>query len=268
MEKKRRRIIAGGIIVLVLTVGVIGARIWLKSKYIIPVLMYHHVDENWQKSKLSVSPESFKRQMEFLKKRGYNVISMAGLINAVKSGQRLPAKTVAITFDDGYEDNYLNAFPILKEAGVQATMFIAVNHLGREGYMNWEQVKELSASRVIDIGSHTLNHAWLPAQDDEALIREIAGSKERLEKETGHAVKVLSYPLGGFNEKVRKVTEEAGYAGACATNPEIDFKDGGRKHDPYAMARNRISRTSDNLLVFAIEISGYYNWIKSIRDEK
>ena len=190
------------------------------------------------------------------------------LIDAVKQGEELAPKTVAITFDDGYEDNYLNAFPVLDDLQIPATMFIALNSLGTEGFMSWEQIKDLSDSKVIDIGSHTLNHAWLRSQDDALLTKEIFESKEILEQKTGREIKVFSYPLGAFDEKVQKMVKLANYTGACATNPEIDFKDPDKKYDPYAMARCRISRTSDNLIVFRIEISGYYSWIKSVRDEK
>lgn len=269
MSKLRKILIIVGSVVLILILGLfITAKIVLRDKYVVPILMYHHVDDNWQKSKLSVSPQSFKKQMEFLKKKNYNVMLLSALIDAVKQGEELAPKTVAITFDDGYEDNYLNAFPVLDELQIPATMFIALNSLGTEGFMSWEQIKDLSDSKVIDIGSHTLNHAWLRSQDDALLTKEIFESKEILEQKTGREIKVFSYPLGAFDEKVQKMVKLAGYTGACATNPEIDFKDPDKKYDPYAMARCRISRTSDNLIVFRIEISGYYSWIKSVRDEK
>lgn len=233
-----------------------------------PVLMYHHIDQNWQESKLSVSPESFRRQMKFLKDHGYNVIRLTEFIDAIKSGQRLPTRTVAITFDDGYRDNYLYAWPVLKELNLPATIFVVVNLIDTKGYMSWEEVRELARSDIVDIGSHSLNHSWLPSLDQESLIKEIVDSKKKLEEKIGQPVKVFSYPAGAYDERVKQMVKKAGYIGACATNPEVNFKRQHQKYDPYAIARCRISRTSDNLLVFFIESSGYYTWIKSIRDEK
>ena len=115
----------------------------------------------------------------------------------------------------------------------------------------------------ISVESHTASHPWLPEMDAAELRKELLGSKKILEKNTGREIKMLSYPLGGFNELVQKVARESGYVGAVATNP-------GRKspkNDPYALKRIRISMSSKNMFVFWIETSGYYTFIKELRDE-
>jgi len=226
------------------------------------VLMYHKIDDSAHVSKLSVTPESFRKQMSFLKRHKFNVVSLEELVSIVGQGKRPPRKTVAITFDDGYDNNYTNAFPVLKEFSLPATIFVVPNYIGREGYLSSDEIREMSREGI-DIGSHSMRHAWLPKLEGAELRQEVSGSKAKLEKITGSAVNFLSYPLGGFNKKVRQGAIDAGYLGACATNPGKDYPD----NDVYAIKRVRISRTSDNPIVFWIESSGYYTFIKEVRDE-
>ena len=103
------------IIFIALLALVIGGWYFLETKYYPPILMYHSIDEQWTKVKLSVSPEQFREQMKFLRDRHYNVISLDELADLIMSGRRIPHNTVVITFDDGNENNYTNAFPVLKE---------------------------------------------------------------------------------------------------------------------------------------------------------
>jgi len=231
------------------------------SKYVVPVIMYHNIDENVSSS-LSVSPKSFGRQMQFLKNFGYNVISLEELISYIRDRKPLKARTIAITLDDGFKNNYMNAYPVLKEYNLPATIFVIVNNIGKEGFLNWNELQEMSLNNIA-IGSHTLNHAYLTSLDLETLNNEVAISKKMLEEKIGKKVNLISYPLGGFNERVRGVVRKAGYLGACATNPGKRYPN----NDIYALKRIRISKTSDNLFVFWIETSGFYTWIKEHRDE-
>ncbi len=235
----------------------------LRSVYVVPVLMYHNIDQNWKESKLSVSPQSFKRQMEFLVRNKYNIISLHKLKKLQESGKPIPYKTVAITFDDGYENNYTNGFDVLNKHNIPAAVFVVVDKIGKSGYMNWRQIEEM-AENNIEIGSHTLSECYLPSIKDEAqLKREIYDSKRIIKKRIPEAGDFIAYCSGGFNEKIRQVVIDAGYDGACATNPGKDYPD----DDMYAIKRIRISRTSDNLFVFWIETSGFYTWIKEHRDD-
>ncbi len=249
------------IIFLMLIFVVIGSI--FRFGYVVPVLMYHSVDENWKESKLSVSPESFRRQMEFLVKNKYNIVSLHKIKELRESGKPIPYKTVAITFDDGYENNYTNAFPIMKEHNIPAAIFVVLNKIGREGYLTWPQIEEM-AENNIEIGSHTLSECYLPDIKDEArLKREIYDSRRILKKRIPQAGDFIAYCSGGFNKNIRQIVIDSGYDGACATNPGKDYPD----DDIYAIKRLRISRTSDNLFVFWIETSGFYTWIKEHRDD-
>jgi len=233
-----------------------------KSQYVVPVIMYHNIDERSAVSRLSVSSESFGRQMNFLKSHRYNVVKLEDLAGMLKKN-KLPSRTIAVTFDDGYENNYTNAYPVLKKLGLQATIFIIPAMVGTDGYLTWSQIAEMSESGFIEIGSHAMAHPWLPTQPKENLDPEIRGSKLAIESRLNKEVNAFSYPLGGFNKDVREKVIEAGYKIAVATNPGKKYP----KHDLFAMKRLRISSTSDNLFVFWFEITGFYTWIKEHRDK-
>jgi len=260
--KKHYLIIA---ILILAIVIVAGSIFFLRSIYVVPILMYHLVDQSFAETKLSVSPSSFARQMEFLNKHKYNVVSIEELIGLLKQNKSIQPKTVAITFDDGYENNYTSAFPLLKKYKLPATIFMVIDNIGKKGFLNPAQINEMIESGLVSIGSHTMSHAHLPSLLDKTRLRnEIFESKKALEGITGQKKTLFSYPVGGFNEEIRQMVKDAGYLGACATSPGKGYP----KNDTYALKRVRISRTSDNLFVFLIEASGYYTFIKEIRDEE
>jgi peptidoglycan/xylan/chitin deacetylase (PgdA/CDA1 family) len=140
---------------------------------------------------------------------------------------------------------------------------VIVDKIGRTGWIGWKEAKEMSDSGVITIGSHTMSHAWLPDTDERSLKRELGDSKKILENRLGRPVDFLSYPLGGYDERVEKAARDAGYLCAITTDP-------GRlksNNNIFAIKRVRISRTADNLFVFWIKTCGWYTWIKEHRDE-
>ncbi|MBU1912617.1 MAG: polysaccharide deacetylase family protein [Candidatus Omnitrophica bacterium] len=281
MKRFRKSIITGVFVIIAIVVV-----FWAKSQYVVPIIMYHKIDGNSATSRLSVSPESFKRQMSFLKNQHYNVVKLEELTGMIKENgahpgsspgflgrnterplwprmYKIPPKTIAITFDDGYESNYISAFPVLKQLGLHATIFIIPALVGTDGYATWSQIIEMSESGFITIGSHTMTHSWLPTQPVQRLDQEIRDSKIAIESHLDKEVASFSYPLGGFNKDVREKVAQAGYKIAVATNPGKKYP----KHDIFAMKRLRISSTSDNLFVFWFEITGFYTWIKEHRDK-
>lgn len=257
MKRYRRLIIS-----IVIFIIAAGGFLWAKGQYVVPIVMYHRIDDQSGFSKLSVSAESFKRQMRFLKRHSYNAVRLEDLPDLIEE-DNIPYKTIAVTFDDGYENNYTTAYPVLKELGIPATIFISPALIGMKGYLTWDQVIEMSESGIISIGSHTMTHAWLPGSTEQRLNVEIVDSKRAIESHIRKNAVSFSYPLGGFDQHVRERVMKAGYKVSVATNPGKGYP----KHDLFAMKRLRISRTSDNLLVFWIEISGFYTWIKEHRDE-
>lgn len=250
----RRKIIVA--IAVIMTV--VAATVFLKTAYVIPVIMYHSIDRNDKSTKLSVSPESFERQMAFLRKHRYNVVGLDAITRYMERKEPIPPKTLAITFDDGFYNNYQYAYPVLKKYGIPATIFVIVDKVGQPGYLGLDEMREMADSGIITIGSHTKTHPFLTGLGTAALGAELKDSKEALESALGAQVDSVCYPMGVYNDRVERLAREAGYLCAVATSP------GPRKpnDDPYAIKRIKISRTSDNLFVFWFETSGYYTRVK------
>ncbi len=224
-----------------------------RSIYQVPVLMYHHVGDVAENSKLNVSPETFERQMEFLKLHHYRVMSFEDLIGHIRIGQGVPRNTVAITFDDGYLDNFVNAFPILKKMDFPATIFMITGNIGKKGWLSEEDLRILDSSGI-SIGSHTVNHVFLPHLKREDAIFEISQSRNQLEKILGHPVFLFSYPAGGVTEDIKKLVMQEGYHGAVTTNY------GDSKDDLYAFRRVKITENDGNLFSLWAKVSGLYSF--------
>ncbi|MFA6216864.1 MAG: polysaccharide deacetylase family protein [Candidatus Omnitrophota bacterium] len=246
-------------------IGVVAAAViflvnYARHNYVLPILMYHSVKQKVPPgNRLTVSSGTFERQMEFLKRNRYAVVPLEEAVRLVKDKQAPPARTVAITFDDGYGDNYTEAFPILKKYNLLATIFIIVNEIGQPGMLTWEQIHIMQDSGLISFGSHTLNHPYLVKIDSlEALKSELFDSKKIMEKELSRPVNTFCYPSGRFNQKVRQVVVDAGYTAAVASNPGKNFP----SDDIFALKRLRISENSSNLFIFWVESSGYYNMMR------
>ncbi|MBN1587500.1 MAG: polysaccharide deacetylase family protein [Candidatus Omnitrophica bacterium] len=256
----RRKFLIFGFLTLLIGTGTVCIR----SQYVPPVLMYHSIDERAQETKLSVTPESFDLQLARLQDWNASVLSLEELVRGLKGEQDLPANARVLTFDDGFENFYSEAYPVLRKYGVPAAVFVVTEWVGRDGFLSWDQLRELAADPLVTVGSHSFSHAWLPSQDDEALRNELEESKRVMEEQLGVPVEFLCYPAGAFDARVREAAIAAGYKGAVATNPGPHYPD----QDPYAIKRVRISRTSDNPAAFWLESSGYYTWIKEVRDEE
>jgi len=234
-----------------------------KTAYVVPILMYHSIDQNSKSSKLSVSPESFAMQMEFLRKNHYNVVTLEKAVSYISKKEKPPARTIAVTFDDGFENNYTSAYPILKKYNIPATIFIIVNRVGSPGFMGWEEIAEMLSSGLVAIGSHTKVHFWLLGSDPRFLKDEVAGSKKILEEKLGKRVNAFCYPMGSFDEGSKKAVEDAGYLCAVSTNPS-----GVSPDDIYAIRRVKISRSSDSVLGFWIKTTRLYTWSKSRKENE
>ncbi|MEW6101642.1 MAG: polysaccharide deacetylase family protein [Candidatus Omnitrophota bacterium] len=237
----------------------------IQSQHVVPILMYHQlVSVSNPKYKLAVSADSFDRQMSFLRKYHYNVLSLEELGEMITKKKKIPPKTVAITFDDGYKDTYTLAFPILKKYNIPATLFIIVNEVERiQGdRVSWQDIKEMQASGLVIIGSHTIGpEPLVNIKSEQEIKRQIFDSKKILEEKLGRKVNTFSYPEGLFNPAIRKMVIKAGYKVAVATNPGKNYPD----DDIFALKRLRVSPTSDNLLVFWINTTGLYNFIREHR---
>lgn len=253
------------VLAVILAVVLIASGVIFRQNYVPPIIMYHSVHSDAvEKSKLSVSLEAFRRQMRFLKENNYNVVSLEKLASMIKNSGRVPSRTVAITFDDGYGNFYTCAFPVLKKYGLPAAMFIITEEVERPqgDRLRWSQIREIVSSGLITIGSHCVGPEPLVniASEDE-LKRQIFDSKRALEEQLGRRVTLFSYPEGRFNEQIRQLVIKAGYEAAVATNPGKAFAN----DDIFALKRLKVSPNCDNLFVFWAETSGYYNFIRENR---
>lgn len=173
----------------------------------IPILMYHYVsplppDADTIREGLSVSPETFRAHIEFLKSEGYSTISLYEMNEALNSGIELPQKSIVLTFDDSYTDHYNYVFPILKEYGFVGTFFVITEFTDNKNpnHLTWEQVKEM-ADAGMSMESHTKTHHTLVDRDEDFLVWEIIGSIESIESHTGKRPTIFSYPVGRYDEE-------------------------------------------------------------------
>ena len=182
---------------------------------IVPILYYHSVMQE-KGNELRMPPEQFEAQMSYLHDRGYQSVSLEQLYLASNGRGTLPTKPFVITFDDGYVDNFTNAFPILAKHGFTATVFMITSYIDGEGFMTWGQLKELVANGW-EIESHTTSHPYLTKVDPIAVLSELNLSKELLEKELGKPVKFFAYPYGDLNANVVQAVKETGHLMAVST---------------------------------------------------
>lgn len=196
----------------------------------IPVLMYHKVNPNPETGNLGlrVNPDDFEWQMRYLFEQGYQSISLRELRDYVEEGKPIPPKSMVITFDDGYKDNYIYALPIMEKYGFTATIFVVVNTIGKVNkfdlgnqpvnqMMDWDEIKD-TVSRGFTIGSHTMDHQRLWELSQEKALYQIRESKEVLEKGLGLPVKYFCYPYGSYSKIARKMVIQCGYEAATTTN--------------------------------------------------
>lgn len=197
-----------------------GAYSWTLK---VPILMYHYVsnppaDSDKYRTDLSVSPEAFRDQLAYLAENGYETVDLYDLSLAITAKRELPAKPVVITLDDGYVDNYENAFPLLQEFGMSATFFVVTQFIdeGRAGYMTWDMVKEMAAAGM-RIEPHSKTHPDLSGQERDYVIYEILGSQETIAAHIGYAPRYFCYPGGRYDEQTIQVLRELDFWGAVTT---------------------------------------------------
>jgi len=246
------------VLVVGLTIGCLGFTFWLRDRYVVPILTYHHVGiPSVSKHRLNtVTALSFKHQMSFLKRHGFQVVSFEDFVEGAKEGRSFNRNTVVLQFDDGYEDNYTYAFPILKKHGFPATVFLVSDKVGTPGFLTWDQIKEMEKYNFV-VGAHTRHHVYLPGVSEAQAQDEIAGSKKTIEDHLGHKIDYFCYPSGGFTEEIKNFVQDAGYKAAVTTNRGKNLFN----QDLYALKRIRMSTGDDRYsgLVLWFKLSGYYN---------
>ena len=250
-----------GIIMAVIVVLAVFITVGLHGKYTVPVMMYHNVQDSQEFRPNSVSPQNFDWQMAYLRDHGYHVISFEELVRHINYGDPIPPKAVVITFDDGYADNYTNAYEILKKYGYPAIIFLPSDLVGLDGHLSWEQVHEMTQHNIT-FGSHTLSHAYLPDLTESQQGKEIFESKKVIEQRLGGPVNYFAYPIGGFSSQIKQMVKNAGYVAAAATNRGYDRLN----KDVYEINRIRFGDRDVRRDYMWIKLSGYYNLFRKAKE--
>ena len=210
------------------------------------VLGYHSIDED--DTIISFPPGEFRRQMAFLKEEGYRSLYLDEYLDSLRGDAFEDGRSVVITFDDGFRSNYEQAFPILQEHGLKATVFLATDYVGRRStwyeetadarafpMLSWAEIREMARGGV-RFEAHTCSHPHLPAIPRETAREEIDRNRRIIEEKLGRPCRFFCYPYGEYNTDVVAILKDLGFAGACTT-------DGGTcayGHDPFLLKRGMV----------------------------
>ena len=217
----------------------------------VPILMYHYVSElppnaDRYRRDLTVSPENFKTQLQYLVDAGYHTITLTDLYLHLTQGYPLPDKPIVLTFDDGYRDAYEVVFPLLLDYGFTGTFFVLATpaHFESPEYLTWTQMKEM-ADAGMEIQAHGRDHVDLRGRSYDYLVYQILGIKEAVQHHTGRLPRFFCYPSGKRDANVIDVLESAGYWGAVTT----DWGHTHTRENLFEMPRLRV-RGNDTLPSF------------------
>lgn len=233
----------------------------------VPILTYHSIDNSG--SVISTSPEKFRRQMQYLNDSSFNVISLEKIVSCIRKNRSFPPKSVAITFDDGFKNNYDIAYPVLKEYGFSAIIFLVTGYCARNNrwqgqppetpeldLLQWDEIKEM-ANNGIDFGAHTVNHPNLLELTLEQAENEIVDSKKEIEARLGKNIMCFAYPYGKKNNKFSKVLSDEFQ---CAVTTELKVTN--LDSDIYSLPRIDMYYFSRNNFFARIGTPRFFTYIR------
>ncbi|MBC7329537.1 polysaccharide deacetylase family protein [bacterium] len=203
------------------------------------ILVYHHISDDLGQMFTNVTPRLFEKQIRYPLARNFKVLSLAQLIEYIQRNSQLPSRSVVITFDDGYKNNYIYAYPILRKYKLPATIFLttglingsikptSLSEIYREIFskypqeglsLQWEEIREMS-DNGIEFGAHTVSHPLLTRVSLDKAREEIELSKMEIEEKLGKEVKYFSYPYGDYNEEIIEIVKVVGFHCALTVEP-------------------------------------------------
>ncbi|HSD98546.1 MAG TPA: polysaccharide deacetylase family protein [Patescibacteria group bacterium] len=196
----------------------------------VPVLLYHHIQPQADavakgQTSLSVDSGEFDKQMAYLAGNGYTTISAQQLVDAILSHGQVPSKSVVVTMDDGYLDNYLYAYPTLQKYHLLGNLMVPTGLLGvvagTNSYFSWDQLKEMVGSRTMVAYNHTWSHFPMAQGSKEKDIQEITTAQNQLRQFLGTTSPILVYPYGSGQTVswVWQLLKDNGYVAAFSTLP-------------------------------------------------
>lgn len=256
--------------------GIVSLPLLFRRPTGVRVLYYHRVNPYAFKNlgpvsrEITITPAAFEAQLRWLRKHDYRSVHPRQFEQMLAGDQAADPKTVLITFDDGFEDNFLWAHPLLLKYGFQGVYFITTQFIGADQgpewtvgdmpgcgrFMRWQQILQMHADGAL-IASHTCSHPMLPQTDDMQLAQELVASHEQLSARIDDLVRWIAYPAGHHDVRVCDATSAAGYkvgfttvTGAACCNS-----------DPMRVPRSAIS-ASESLFIFRMHMAGALDWMR------
>ena len=258
----------------------LGSSVNVEKKIKLPILMYHHIatTDNVPKTDktgigLRVAPSIFEKQLQFLQSKKYNTVNSFQIQDYLDNKAALPTNPILLTFDDGFRDNYENAFPLLRKYNMTGDFGIITSALGSGEYMSWDNLKEMKNAGM-GFASHTYSHCtsaikngkkgYLDSPVDTKekpcskfasqeklttgqLKYEFEQSKKDLESNLGIKITHLIYPFGFYNQQAKDIARSLGYSFATTVEPQTDnYTDFG--NDPFTIERKRVNGQQDGQL--------------------
>ena len=243
----------------------------------IPILMYHSVSEQESGGRhpyfeTTTTPQVFEEHMKFLREAGYRTLTLPEAIKYVESGEQDIEPKVVLTFDDGFQDLYTQAVPILADYGHTATVFLPTQYITSERRrfkdrqcMTWSEVNELHKAGIT-FGSHTVNHLQLRGLETNTVEEELRCSKEAIEDQLGYSVESFSYPFAfpesdqAFKRILRDLLIAQGYKNGVTTVIGTSTA----KSEIFFLPRLPVN-SWDDLLSFRAKLEGGYDWLHLIQ---
>jgi len=184
---------------------------------IVPILCYHNLGEQ-AKGRLLMAASTFREQMRYLRANGYHVIGLREFVEFTRLGRQLPQRSVVLTFDDGYKSFKQYAYPVLKELGFTATLFVYTDYVGAgRNALSWQELRELAAEGF-DVQGHSKTHGDLrriagepDAQYQRRMQAELAQPQEQFQKNLGRKADIIAFPYGSWDESLLGTAVKHGY---------------------------------------------------------
>jgi peptidoglycan/xylan/chitin deacetylase (PgdA/CDA1 family) len=232
------------------------------------ILLYHRISDD--DDPLAVKPRRFRDQMDHLASQGYRVVELMEALELLQTGGA-PARTVGLTFDDGFADVAEEALPVLERHGFRATVFITTGVTdGRLAFpwyerqpkvLGWNDVVALDRHGTLRFEAHTVSHPSLLAIDEPTAAAEIGESRRELEDRLGRSVTAFAYPAGLYGERERRLVAQAGYTAAVSCEPGVNLPG----TDRFALRRRQID-ARDRLVDFRAKVGGGHDTPLPLRD--
>ena len=171
--------------------------------------MYHRFEENKYPS-TNIKIKDFKSHINLIKESNFDFISHEDFENSIDI-KNIDRK-ILLTVDDGFSSFYQNAWPILKKEKIPFIIFINTETIGSRGYMNWEEIKEISKYEFVHIGNHSHSHDYLVDKTDEEIKKDIQTSINLFKKNLNYQTKFFAYPFGEYKQSYKEIVKDLGFS--------------------------------------------------------